>query len=228
MDEPKKPRKFPVSRALVISAISIVAVVGVGSAGFYLGYRIGQDDLRAEIRSSLETAFGGRATSGAVEAPTNPVASNDSTPVEEQQVWSVEEDKSPVDDSPTVTLSMTSAKPYRSRFGRDQNAFLVIRCRENQTDLIIGIDEFLGLHDGVRVTYRIGDQPAKTATWATSTSGKGAFASNPIQLAKELAASPYFFVRISGYSGEKYDLEFVTNGLAEALPKVQAACHWPT
>jgi hypothetical protein len=54
---------------------------------------------------------------------------------------------------------------------------LIIRCKDQTTDLAVIVDSFLGLDfqgSGVKVIYRINDDRAVTGKWNSSTDGSAA------------------------------------------------------
>lgn len=144
---------------------------------------------------------------------------DNAAPAPPAQAWSVNETKSPMDDSPIV----------RAYLGDEsgQNV-LSVRCVENRTELAVGTKEFLGVSDRVRVTYRIGKAKPVSAVWAPSTGYQAAFATNPIQLLRQLPDNADLFIRVAKYNGGNVDAQFNTGLLSEVVAKVSAACKWPS
>lgn len=113
-----------------------------------------------------------------------------------------------------------------NKFGMRTGAFLIIRCKDNRTEVIFGTDEFFGTMDDVAISYRIDDKPAVSTSWSVSTNGKAVFAPQAVAFAKSLAAGQSIFVRIDGNYGAKVEAKFPLIGLSDHLPKVSSACGW--
>ena len=198
-----------------IASALTCALIG-GGIGFLAGYGVQSYRGSSPANLSALTAPG----------PSTPsTRSSPPPPSAPKAAWDVTEERSPVDDSPTVILSLGSNKPTQNRFGSDTSNRLIIRCREHRTDVYIATDEFLG-SEGSRVITRIDDRASQSNTWSHSTDGKAVFAPNPIPLAQTLATSQMLFARISDFNGTAYDVEFKLVGLVGLLPKVAQACSW--
>jgi hypothetical protein len=215
---PEAATAFSTQPVRIAGATALVLIIAAGIGGYYLGYYKGQDDLRLGVAKAFASAFGGVTSGTPAPAPTG-----SARPPEHE--WQVAQSNSPLDDSQTVTLSMSDSKPFTTSFG-PKDATLIVRCKEHSTDVFIVLDEFLG-SDSVKVSYRIDDQPAVEGSWSLSTDGKAVFAPAPVQMAKKLAVSHRFFARVSDFQGSTYDVEFSPDGLTKALPLVSNACHWP-
>jgi hypothetical protein len=195
--------------------VTVLATLLIGfSVGFGVGYSFGGGSATTSVSSLLSVA-GKPGTTG---KPTTPP---DGTDV---PTWDVSESRSPIDDSPTVSLGLDASKPARGSFGSSSTR-LIIRCREHDTDLYVAVDDYLG-SDNSSVIYRIDNGASRTASWSLSTDGKAVFAPAPIAFARQLAQAKTFFIRISDFRGSTYDVEFNLSGLGALLPKVSTACKW--
>lgn len=199
-----------------VAAALTCALIG-GAIGFAAGYGI-RSTTSGDLFASSSVL--GQSTASSPKPSDTPDAPSKPT-------WAVDESKSPVDDSPSVILSISTSKPTRSRFGSPSDSQLIVRCREHKTELYIALDDFLGSQSS-QVIYRIDDQPSRTGTWSHSTDGKAVFAPGAIPLSRELATAKTLFARISDFRGTSYDVEFEVEGLSALLPKVAAACKWDT
>jgi len=197
-----------------VAAALTCALIG-GAVGFAAGYGIRSTtsgDLFAPTSVLGKSSPSSPKPSGTPDTPAMPT-------------WEVDESKSPVDDSPSVILSIATSKPTRSRFGSPTDSQLIVRCREHKTEVYIALDDFLG-SESSQVIYRLDNQPSRTGTWSHSTDGKAVFAPNAISLSRELATARTLFARISDFQGTSYDIEFKVEGLGTLLPKVATACKW--
>jgi hypothetical protein len=209
--------KWTSKQLLSITAIVCLSVAGI--VGYFVGYYKGQQDLRSQVRDAFQHAL------AVSDAASSPPTLDGNPPEPPEPVWDVDESKSPIDDSPTVALSIAASKAPLNTVGVQQSARLMIRCKEHRTDLYVALDEYLGTETST-VVYRIDDAPSQTDRWSNSTDGKAAFADDPVALARKLSSAKKFFVRMSDFQGTPYDVEFKTPGLAKYLPKVAAACAW--
>lgn len=145
--------------------------------------------------------------------------------------WQVETDKSAMDDSPTVVLSVRANAASADRLGKTIRPTLSIRCKENDTDVFINWQQFLttgGSDDGTSVQYRIDAARAVTAPWSISTDFTATFSRNSVQLARKLATGRRLVVRTTPYGEDPVEASFNLDGLAPLLPRVAQACGWNT
>ena len=132
-------------------------------------------------------------------------------------VWSVAEDKSPIDNSPQVTGTLRSG----------DGASLLVRCREKKTEVAIGVNGYLGsMRDSVPALLRVNDAPAVTESWTSSSNGQGAFSRNAVATLKALPDNATLFVRLTGHGGKEYDAKFELGAVSEIREKVREACKW--
>jgi type VI secretion system protein VasI len=201
--------KEPRLQVYIASALTCMLIGG--GLGFIAGYG---------VRSYRSSDVGASSMPAALSS-IPPIGSG--TPSAPKIAWDVTEERSPVDDSPTVILSIGTDKPTTNRFGSESSNRLIIRCREHQTDVYIATDEYIG-SEGTRVITRIDNGASESETWSHSTDGKAVFSPRPIPLARTLAKSQKLFARVSDFNGTSYDVEFKLAGLDSLLPKVTQAC----
>ena len=89
--------------------------------------------------------------------------------------WSFERTTSPIDDSQTFALSLTSAEKV-GMF--DKPATLVIRSQKERREVFIAWPGYLG-SQSLPVTVRFDKEEAVTENWGISTTGKSAFSPFP-------------------------------------------------
>lgn len=144
--------------------------------------------------------------------------------------WRVSVERSPVDDSETVLLNLTSVAPFEDRFGRRKWASLTIGCVENSTIFSIWPGgEFVAANGEFGyVTFRIDKKKAERRFMSESTDNEwlGLWHGLGIDLIREIATGETLFVRITPYNEAPVDLTFSVGGLKKVLPKVQRACGW--
>jgi hypothetical protein len=150
------------------------------------------------------------------EIPAEPPASGKS---ELEVTWSIEEGKSPLDDSPSITGFLPGVKG---------EAALVLRCREKKTDAIFRPGSFVYLGSApVKVLARIDDGKVIETRWTTSTTGRGAFAPSAVQFIRALPDNGKLFLRVFSSSGSASDGEFRLAQVSKVRDKIAQACNWP-
>lgn len=144
--------------------------------------------------------------------------------------WQVSTEKSPVDDSESVQLSLISSNTFQDRFGRVKVGALIISCIENKTNIRLWAGgEFLAANgDFGYVTFRIDKRPAdkKYLMESTDNMSLGLWNGMGIDLIKDIASGSTLFVRMTPYNEASIDLRFKTAGLSKVLSKVKTACAW--
>lgn len=134
--------------------------------------------------------------------------------------WSIDEGKSPLDDSPTITAALAAQPPSK--------LLMVIRCREARTELLVSADGPMDFAQQLPVNYRFGQAPAVQANWATSTNGRAVF-SPPVSTISTIRSIPVegrMFFRVRGQIAQ-HEGTFDTRGIEEVRRRVSAACRWP-
>jgi hypothetical protein len=130
--------------------------------------------------------------------------------------WSIEETKSPLDDSPQVSGTLLAGE-----------AAIILRCKERKTEAIF-VKQFTYLgSDNVKVLVRINDGQVIETAWRPASTGKGAFAPSPVQFIRALPDNGKLFIRATGYGGKTVDGEFNLGLISEVRDKIAAACKWP-
>ena len=149
-------------------------------------------------------------------------ANPDAGPVEQ---WVVEEERSPIDDSPKVTAGL-APKEVSSTGIRDGSMFLIMRCSENTTSVIFSTDMFM-LNETVAVTTRFGKEPATTTQWGRSTNYQAVglwSGSQAIPFIRRLVNHETLVVRIQ--DRDQLNAEFELGNVREVAQKIADACNW--
>jgi type VI secretion system protein VasI len=133
--------------------------------------------------------------------------------------WRIEDQKSPVDDSPEVFAAL------RATSG---DAFLIARCKENNTELLFAPESFLinPMTGGVKVLLRINDAPAVTESWAASRNWRAAFSPAAIPTLNILPDNGRLFVRAYGSQGDWTEASFDLGTVSEVREKIRVTCKW--
>jgi len=129
--------------------------------------------------------------------------------------WAQKVSKNPIDDSQTVALTLIE---------ENKHAILIIRCQQHKAEAYIGWDKYLG-HDAKPVTLRMGDAPARTTPWSTSTDHKATFYPNDARtFAHELLATEQLVAQVTPYSSSPVTAIFDVRGLAQVITPFDEEC----
>jgi type VI secretion system protein VasI len=143
--------------------------------------------------------------------------------------WQVQEDRSPMDGSRTVTLELESDSTVEGWLANTKPT-LVIRCLEHQTVVYVvtglSAQPELGEYDRYSVQIRLDDRKAMTQHWSQSTDSKALFAPSAVGLARRLGAAKTMLFRFTPFNSSPALAKFDLGGLDRYLPKVSAACGW--
>lgn len=130
--------------------------------------------------------------------------------------WVVHESKSPIDDSPSVIIT-------RQAENGDQN--LILRCKENKTDLYINTGDYLG-DDSESGIVRFDSKEAQHQKFSLSTDNRAFFFDPSIKNIKTMMKSEKLAVRYWTYSSTSKTVIFKLDGLSEIIGPLREACHW--
>lgn len=145
--------------------------------------------------------------------------------------WVVTEDKSALDDSTTVVLSLNSRESINGQFGPAGPAMLVLRCFENTTVLYLWLNNlFLSDIQGFGiVSYRIDDGKASELRMKQSTDNKALglwSGSVSIPIIKKLIEGRSIVMRATPFNESPIEFSFDLLGLGTAITPLREACNW--
>jgi type VI secretion system protein VasI len=139
--------------------------------------------------------------------------------------WSVRIEKSPIDDSENVILSVSSDNTIKSGYNI-VNPTLIVRCSENVTNVYIAWDLYLGINS-TDMTTRFDDEKATTRTWSISTDHKAVFVSTgDVAFAKKMMNHDKLLAQIIPYGESPVMATFSIHGLSEKIKPLRKACKW--
>lgn len=179
------------------------------------------------------TMFGGnpKTTSTSSSTTRSAAATPPPAPVFLKPTWRSGSEKSKLDDSTNVWLTLESNDNVSGRFVASAPAELTIRCMENKTAVYFQFaDHFLADIQGYgTITYRIDQKPARKQEFSESTDNQalGLWSGGAsIPFAKSLFGGETMFVRAVPYNESPVDVEFNIKGLAEEIAPLRKACGW--
>jgi type VI secretion system protein VasI len=208
--------KFMVKWAIAsIPALVILVFIGVVAGGIIGGLGTAlvtrssaPDRANSTSRRALDSLLQGALPTTSSAAPT----------------WDVSETTNPIDDSPTVILSLDAGSPMATALKGEPS--LILRCKSKETNLYIRWGSFLG-SDEVAVTTRIGREPASRKSWTLSTDNQASFyPGSPIGFIKQLMAADTLVAMTTPYSESPVTATFAIAGLSEKIEPLRKACGW--
>ena len=131
--------------------------------------------------------------------------------------WIVNDEKSPLDDSPLVSAALESS---------DGKAHLLMRCKDRKTELAVSIRGFIKCGTDIPVTYRIDQAQATEAPWHAHSSCYLAVAPSPIPLIRAFADQGKIYFRMFDHHNAAYDALFNLGKVSEIRSRLAEACDW--
>lgn len=151
-------------------------------------------------------------------AAVSAAAKKTEAPISVPMVWEIRDEKSPLDDSPSIFAGIA---------GVDGQGLLVLRCKERRSEVIIAPPNFVQCGgDSVRVTYRIDQGQPIEASWNSSSQCNAAFATSPIPFMRALPNGGRLFVRVSDRKGVPHDSSYDLGAVGEVRARIAEACQW--
>lgn len=139
--------------------------------------------------------------------------------------WIVRSEKSPINDSTNVYLSLYADKEVQTGH-KTVMPELNIRCKENKTETYIIWDLYLGINKA-DVLIRLDKEKATIKPWTISTSNTTAFLpGNNIAFLKQLMKHNALLAQVTPYGENTVMAIFDIRGLSEAITPLREACKW--
>jgi hypothetical protein len=143
--------------------------------------------------------------------------------------WSVEEDESEMDGSPTVVLSINSTAMI-SGWLKTTTPTLVVRCLEHKTDVYVvtgmSAQPELGSYNEYTVQIRLDEHRPITRHWSESTDNEALAAPDAVAFSRRLLKTNSMLFRFTPFKSSEATAKFSLIGLPRYLPKVAKACGW--
>lgn len=197
--------------ALLFLALIVLSNAGASSAP--------QAQPQPQGYSALDTAAGGVYLDTAIAAAPEPA-----------HTWMVDSTKSPMDDSPIISLQLFAENeiPTPIEYKRPT---LIVRCRERATSVYVMTEtpaevNWGNLDGGATVRLRLDAGKAFTESWGESTDQKALFAPTPVALARRIAGADTLRFEFTPYGAPRQTVTFAVAGLADKLGLVSSTCGW--
>lgn len=152
-------------------------------------------------------------------------------PVPDKGKWQVTEDKSQLDDSATVVLTLASDNTIQGQFGSPGPATLLLRCKENTTSVFLVLnDQFLSDIQGFgTVDYRIDSGKSGKVRMQSSTDNKALglwSGGTAIPFATKLLKGAKIVLRATPFNESPQEVTFDLTGLPTAVEPLRKSCKW--
>jgi len=131
--------------------------------------------------------------------------------------WVVNDEKSPLDDSPLVSAALASG---------DGKATLLMRCKDRKTELAVSIRGFINCAPDIRVIYRVDQAQAVEGPWKSHSSCYLAIAPSPIPFIQSLTDDGKVYVRMFDHHGAASDTLFNLGKVSRIRSRLSEACEW--
>ena len=142
--------------------------------------------------------------------------------------WAVQTDISPIDDSTNVYLAVPGDQAFKGWL-KSYNPQLMLRCKENVTELLIHTgmapDVEYG-HRGATTTLRYDTEKAYKLRMSKSTDGEALFFPNPISNIKKMMNHSTLLFQFTPYNASPTMTTFKISGLSEAAKPLREHCGW--
>jgi hypothetical protein len=147
--------------------------------------------------------------------------------------WRVSEDRSPMDDSQTVALSLDSGDVIQGPLGSSRPT-LVIRCKESKTDVYVITGSAASVEQDVdggpadyhTVRIRLDQNSLQTEMWYASTDENALFTGDADEMLRELRGAQTLAFEFTPFQSSPAVARFDLSGLAAQLSKAADACGW--
>jgi Type VI secretion system VasI, EvfG, VC_A0118 len=197
----KKMRKI-----LIIACASVTFAAGAQAQDAVKACRVLKDDAeRLKCYDRLDTS-----------ASNAPRGQRESRP-DAETGWVVNDEKSPLDDSPLVSAALASG---------DGKATLLMRCKDRKTEVAVSIRGFIKCGSDVRMIYRVDQAQATEVPWNTHSSCYLALAPSPIPFVQSLTDDGKVYVRMFDHHDAPYDALFNLGKISKIRSRLAEACDW--
>lgn len=142
--------------------------------------------------------------------------------------WRLTEDRSKIDDSPTVVLTLRAENEVNGWLDKRTKPSLIVRYREGGLDsyIALGMTPNVERADGATVTIRFDDNNALDVRCSLSTDREAVFLPNAKNFIRQIAQSERMVLRFVPFNSNPVVTEFDTRGFRTALRPLEDASGW--
>ena len=145
--------------------------------------------------------------------------------------WMITVDKSALDGSRSVFVSLDSTKALRGQFGGSGKPTLILRCMENTTSAYLSVMDYVlsDIEGYGRVDFRVDDRKADHSNMVVSAdnhslglwNGKAA-----LPFIKDLFEGNTAVFRLTPFNESPVEFSFHISGVEAAVKSLREACKW--
>ncbi|WP_292978866.1 type VI secretion system-associated protein TagO [Nitrosomonas sp.] len=143
--------------------------------------------------------------------------------------WHVNKETSRIDDSTNVIVSLDSDTPISGWLGKTFTPSLVLRCKENKTELYIvtGMSPQVEYGtDGATITLRFDKEKATKYHTSKSTDGEALFFGQSIGVIKKMLGHTTLLFQFIPFNSSPAMTTFDLRGIQEAVKPLRETCKW--
>ena len=153
--------------------------------------------------------------------------------------WEVARSQSPLDESPTVQLSLESEEPILGPPAKVEYPELSLSCEKRKTEAYVDAkmaltsrvhtwsdDYSWGSSTRSQVRWRFDNEKPGASSWTVSTNYHSVWAPQPIDFIKRMAKHEKLIFELDVYRGETQMVTFNISGLDAVLPDLRSVCKW--
>ncbi|HBP27917.1 MAG TPA: hypothetical protein DD666_00695 [Advenella kashmirensis] len=138
--------------------------------------------------------------------------------------WDVSSDIDPMTDKPKYYAAL-NAKTGEGMFGKP--IYILARCVQNKTEVLIMWNTILGIGDSPKVTYRLDKGTPTASSWSKSTSGNATFfPGSPVKFLKQLLEAKSMVASVESFSSGAVTAVFDLTGIETAMKDIRKECNW--
>jgi type VI secretion system protein VasI len=151
------------------------------------------------------------------------------TQVEQKGKWRLRQEKSKIDDSLSVMLSVEGDTEFKGWLKTITPA-LMLRCKEGKTEAYV----VTGMHahverynlDGATVTIRLDENKAFRVRMSESTDGEALFFSDAKEIIQRMTKHQQMLFQFVPFNASPTMTTFPISDLEDTIKPLRAACHW--
>jgi hypothetical protein len=134
-----------------------------------------------------------------------------------EPAWIVTDEKSPLDDSPLVSVALPSS---------DGKSHLLMRCKDRKTEVAVTIKGFIKCGTDIRLSYRVDQAQAVETPWRSHSSCYLALAPSPIPFIRSLTDDGKVYVRMFDHHDALHEALFNLGKVSAVRSRLAEACDW--
>lgn len=142
--------------------------------------------------------------------------------------WTLREEASRMDGSPSVFLHLLADEPVATRYGTLTRPSLHLRCHERTTTLYVAGKWYLGSQP-VQVMIRFDQDKPIQQSWQVSSDNEAAglwAGSVSIPFVKAMLTKETMLLRLAPYNDSAREMAFTIAGLSKVIEPLRKACGW--